>query len=65
VTEDLAASYVEERQADAVRGRVLKMDGELEDSKVEFVEADMVEEKDNEAGLFIGEANTVEARESR
>jgi hypothetical protein len=41
------------------------MDGELEDSAVEFVEADMVEEKDNEAGLFIGEANTVEARESR
>jgi len=39
------------------------MDGALEDSAVEFVEADMIEEKDNEAGLFIGVA--VEARESR
>jgi hypothetical protein len=41
------------------------MDGVLDDSAVEFVEADMVEEKDNEAGLFKGVGNTVEARESR
>jgi hypothetical protein len=38
---------------------------EVLDSAVEFVEAETVEEKDREAGLFMGVENTVEARESR
>ena len=37
----------------------------LEDSVVEIVEADMVEEKDNDAGRFTAGGDTVEARESR
>ena len=60
MTEGSTTSHVEERETD-VRGRTPKMD---EESAVVFVEADMVEEKDNEAGLFIGEANTLEVRES-
>lgn len=54
-----------------VRALALKMDeGLLEDSIVEFVEADIVEEKDNEVGrvavivVDVGAGNTVDARAS-
>lgn len=62
--EESVASYAEEKEADVVRARTLKRDGVLEDSAVEDVEADTVEEKDNEADRFIGLGNTVDARES-
>jgi hypothetical protein len=41
------------------------MDGLLEESAVELVDADIVDEKDSEAGLFMGVGNIVEARGSR
>lgn len=49
-------SYVDENEADAVLGRALKSDV-LFESLVDVVDVDIVDEKDNEVGLFIGMGN--------
>lgn len=57
------ASKADEREVGGVCEQILKMDDMLDDSAVEFVEAEMLDENDSEAGLVMGVEKMVDARE--